>query len=47
MAKFGLRTVALVYLLFLLVLPVGLIGWRTFEHGAGPFFDALRHFVVG
>lgn len=41
MAKYGLRTVALVYLLFLLVLPVGLIGWRTFEHGAGPFFDAL------
>ncbi|MCW2916986.1 MAG: Sulfate transporter [Actinomycetia bacterium] len=41
MAKYGLRIVALTYLLFLLVLPVGLIGWRTFEHGVGPFFDAL------
>jgi sulfate transport system permease protein len=40
-AKYGLRVVALTYLLFLLVLPVGLIGWRTFEHGVGPFFDAL------
>jgi sulfate transport system permease protein len=40
-AKYGLRAVALVYLLFLLVLPTALIGWRTFEHGVGPFFDAL------
>jgi sulfate transport system permease protein len=40
-AKYGLRIVALTYLLFLLVLPVGLIGWRTFQHGVGPFFDAL------
>jgi sulfate transport system permease protein len=40
-AKYGLRVVALSYLLFLLVLPVGLIGWRTFQHGVGPFFDAL------
>jgi sulfate transport system permease protein len=36
-----LRGVALFYLLFLLVLPVAVIGWRTFEHGAGPVFDAL------
>jgi sulfate transport system permease protein len=40
-AKYALRLVALVYLLFLLILPVGLIGWRTFQHGVGPFFDAL------
>jgi sulfate transport system permease protein len=40
-AKYALRIVALVYLLFLLILPVGLIGWRTFQHGVGPFFDAL------
>jgi sulfate transport system permease protein len=33
--------VALLYLLFLLVLPVGLIAWRTFSHGLGPFFQAL------
>jgi sulfate transport system permease protein len=40
-AKYALRAIALTYLLFLLVLPVGLIVWRTFEHGVGPFFDAL------
>jgi sulfate/thiosulfate transport system permease protein len=39
--KYLLRTVALVYLLFLLVLPVGLVGWRTFAHGLGPVWDAL------
>jgi sulfate transport system permease protein len=39
--RYALRTVALGYLLFLLILPVGLIGWRTFEHGIGPFFEAL------
>jgi sulfate/thiosulfate transport system permease protein len=32
---------ALGYLLFLLVLPVGLIAWRTFAHGLGPFVSAL------
>ena len=41
MAKYPLRVVALLYLLFLLVLPVGLIAWRTFSHGLGPFFQAL------
>jgi len=40
-AKYLLRGLALVYLLFLLVLPVGLVGWRTFEHGLGPIIDAL------
>jgi sulfate transport system permease protein len=40
-AKYALRFVALFYLLFLLILPVGLIMWRTFEKGLGPFFDAL------
>jgi sulfate/thiosulfate transport system permease protein len=39
--KYVLRTLALVYLLFLLVLPVGLIGWRTFEHGLAPAWRAL------
>jgi sulfate transport system permease protein len=39
--KYLLRTVALVYLLFLLVLPVGLIGWHTFGDGFGAFADAL------
>ncbi|GAA4228008.1 sulfate ABC transporter permease subunit CysW [Actinomadura meridiana] len=41
MARYALRSAALVYLLFLLILPVGLIGWRTFEDGVGPFVDAL------
>jgi len=36
-----LRVLALGYLLFLLVLPVGLIAWRTFAHGLGPFVAAL------
>jgi sulfate transport system permease protein len=40
-ARYPLRVVALLYLLFLLVLPVGLIAWRTFSHGLGPFFHAL------
>jgi sulfate transport system permease protein len=39
--RYLLRGVALVYLLLLLVLPVGLICWRTFEHGLGAFLAAL------
>lgn len=41
MTKYLLRVVALAYLLFLLVLPVGLIGWRTFQHGVAPVWTAL------
>ena len=41
MAKYGLRTIAILYLFFLLVLPVGLIIWRTFGDGLGPFVEAL------
>ncbi len=41
MVKYLLRGVALLYLLFLLVLPVLLIGWRTFAHGLSPVVDAL------
>jgi len=40
-AKHALRLIALVYLTFLLVLPVGVVFWRTFEHGPGPVWDAL------
>jgi sulfate transport system permease protein len=40
-AKYALRATALVYLLFLLVIPVGLIAWRTFGDGIGPFFEYL------
>ena len=41
MARVGLRVVALAYLLFLLVLPVGVICWRTFENGIGPVWASL------
>jgi sulfate transport system permease protein len=40
-AKVSLRIVALAYLLFLLVLPVGVICWRTFGNGVGPVWDSL------
>jgi sulfate transport system permease protein len=39
--KYALRSVALLYLTVLLVLPVGLIGWRTFERGLSPVVAAL------
>ncbi|MGN9845205.1 sulfate ABC transporter permease [Nonomuraea sp. H19] len=41
MAKYGLRALALAYLTFLLVVPVMLIGWRTFQNGLGPVLDSL------
>jgi sulfate transport system permease protein len=40
-ARYGLRFAALGYLLLLLVLPVGLVFFRTFEHGLGPFWTAI------
>jgi sulfate transport system permease protein len=40
-ARYGLRTLALGYLAAILVAPVLMIFWRTFEHGAGPVWDAL------
>jgi sulfate transport system permease protein len=41
MTRYALRTVALGYLALLLVLPVGLILWRTFGNGLGSFVDSL------
>ena len=41
MARYLLRAVALVYLGFLLVLPVGIVAWRTFQNGVAPFWNAL------
>ncbi|GIH52747.1 sulfate transport system permease protein [Microbispora rosea] len=41
MAKHVLRLVAVAYVLFLLVLPVMLIIWRTFGDGLAPFAEAL------
>jgi sulfate transport system permease protein len=40
-ARLGLRAVALGYLFLLLAAPVGLIFYRTFEHGLGPAWDAV------
>ena len=41
-ARWTLRLIAAGYLLFLLVLPVGLVFWRTFENGLQPVWDALN-----
>jgi sulfate/thiosulfate transport system permease protein len=40
-SRIGLRTVALGYVGALLVLPVGLVFYRTFEHGLAPAWDAV------
>jgi sulfate transport system permease protein len=40
-SRLGLRTIALGYLGALLVLPVGLVFYRTFEHGIAPAWDAV------
>jgi sulfate/thiosulfate transport system permease protein len=39
--KLGVRTLALGYLAVLLVAPVGMIFYRTFEHGLGPVWEAV------
>ncbi|WP_425528705.1 MULTISPECIES: sulfate ABC transporter permease subunit CysW [Rhodococcus] len=36
-----MRVVALGYLFFLLLVPIGVILWRTFERGIGAFIDAI------
>ena len=40
-ARYGLRFAALGYLAVLLVAPVGLVFWRTFEHGFSPAWHAV------
>jgi sulfate transport system permease protein len=40
-SRLGLRTIALGYLAALLVLPVGLVFYRTFEHGIAPAWEAV------
>src|SRR3954454_11067491 len=42
-ARWGLRVVVLAYLTFLLVLPVVVIFYRTFQHGLSPVIDALTN----
>jgi sulfate/thiosulfate transport system permease protein len=39
--RIGLRVVALAYLAALLFVPVGLIFYRTFEHGVGAVWDSI------
>jgi sulfate/thiosulfate transport system permease protein len=40
-AKWGLRTLAFSYLGLLLLAPVGMIFYKTFEHGLGPPVEAM------
>jgi sulfate/thiosulfate transport system permease protein len=40
-SRLSLRSAALAYLALLLLAPVALIFYRTFEHGLGPVFDTL------
>lgn len=40
-SKYVLRFIGLGYLAVLVGIPVGLIFWRTFEHGIGPVLDSL------
>src|SRR4051812_35604666 len=39
--RLGLRAVALLYLGLLLLVPVGLVFYRTFEHGIGAVIDSI------
>jgi sulfate/thiosulfate transport system permease protein len=41
MNRIGLRIVALAYLAALLFVPVGLVFYRTFEHGLGAVWDSV------
>ena len=40
-ARIGLRIVALTYLALLLLIPVGVVFYRTFEHGLGFVWDSI------
>jgi sulfate/thiosulfate transport system permease protein len=39
--RVSLRVVALLYLALLLAIPVGLVFYRTFEHGIGAVYDSV------
>src|SRR6195256_6758073 len=39
--KYGVRTIALGYLALLLLAPVAMIFYRTFEHGLAPVWSAV------
>jgi sulfate transport system permease protein len=40
-ARVALRLVALAYLAAILLVPVGMVFWRTFEHGLAPVWASL------
>ncbi|WP_227980609.1 sulfate ABC transporter permease subunit CysW [Nocardia spumae] len=40
-SRISLRVIALAYLIILLVAPLVIILWRSFEHGIGAFIDAI------
>ena len=40
--RHALRLVAVAYLALMLIVPVGLVFWRTFANGPGPVWEALR-----
>ena len=40
-ARLSLRFAVLFYVAAILLVPVGLVFWRTFEHGIGPAWDAV------
>jgi sulfate transport system permease protein len=39
--RYGPRVLALAYLALLLLVPVGLVFYRTFEHGLAPVWDSI------
>ena len=43
MRRLGLRLVAILYLLAILVGPLAIVFWRTFEDGFGPAWEALSN----
>ena len=42
-ARIGLRSAALVYLLVILVAPVAMVFYRTFQHGLEPVWAAVSN----
>jgi sulfate transport system permease protein len=45
--RLGLRSVALGYLAFVLLGPLSMVFWKTFEHGFTPFWHALTASETG
>jgi sulfate transport system permease protein len=41
-SRLALRFAVIAYVGALVLVPVLMVGWRTFEHGAGPVWEALR-----